>query len=49
MIDPKQIPEKSLMDIVAATHGALQEFYADPENQRAFEKWKAERRKTKDV
>lgn len=49
MINLKQIPEKSLMDIVAATHGTLQEFYADPENQRAFEKWKAERRKTKDV
>ena len=27
----------------------LQEFYEDPEKQRAFEKWKAERRKTKDV
>ena len=28
MIDPKQIPENSLMDIVAAIHGTLQEFYA---------------------
>lgn len=49
MIDPKQIPENSLMDIVAAIHGTLQEFYADPEKQRAFEKWAEERRKTKDV
>ena len=49
MIDPKQIPENSLIEIAAAIHGALQEFYEDPEKQRAFEKWKAERRKTKDV
>lgn len=49
MIDPKQIPEKSLIEIAAAIHGALQEFYEDPENQKAFEKWKAERSEKKDV
>lgn len=44
MVDVKQIPEETLMDIAAALHGPLLEFYADPENQKAYEKWAAERR-----
>lgn len=47
MIDPKQIPEKSLMDLTAAFYDALLEFYEDPENQKAYEKWAAERREKK--
>lgn len=43
MIDPKQIPESSLIDIAEAFYYALLEFYEDPENQKAYEKWAAER------
>lgn len=47
MVDPQLIPESSLMDIAAALDGALQRFYADPENQKAYEKWAEERREKK--
>ena len=49
MIDPKQIPESSLIDIAEAFYYAMQKFYAYPENQKAYEKWAAERREKKDV
>lgn len=44
MVDIKQAPEKSLIDIAEAFYYALLEFYEDPENQKAYEKWAAERR-----
>lgn len=44
MDDPKHIPEKSLIEIAAAIHGPMQQFYEDPENKNAYEKWAEERR-----
>lgn len=43
MIDPKRIPESSLMDIDEKLYYATIKFFEDPENKKAFEKWVKER------
>jgi len=44
MIDPRMIPESSLMDIDEKLYYATIKFFENPENQKAYEKWAAERR-----
>lgn len=44
MIDPGLIPESSLMDIDEKLYYATVKFFEDPENQKAYERWAAERR-----
>lgn len=48
MIDPRLIPESSLMDIDEKLYYAVVKFFENPENQKAYEKWAAERRERKD-
>ena len=48
MIDPSLIPESSLMDIDEKLYYAAVKFFENPENQKADEKWAAERRERKD-
>lgn len=43
MIDPSLIPESSLMDIDEKLYYAAVKFYGNPENQKAYEKWAAEK------
>ena len=44
MIDVGAIPVESRMDLVASFYELAKKFYQDPENQKAYEKWAAERR-----
>lgn len=44
MVDPKQIPESVLMDLAVVFYNSAKKFFEDPENQKAYEKWAAERR-----
>lgn len=44
MVIPGLIPESSLMDIDEVLYYATIKFFEDPENQKAYEKWAAERR-----
>ena len=44
MVDPKLIPESTWMDLAESLSKAAKRFFQDPENQKAYEKWAAERR-----
>lgn len=42
-IEPQQLPEREMRSTARIAYNRISEFYANPENERKFEKWKAER------
>lgn len=44
MIETSTIPECVWMDMASTLQSVVMNFYKDPENRKAFEEWKAERR-----
>lgn len=44
MIDTSAIPECVWMDVASTLQSVAMNFYKDPENKKAYEKWAAERR-----
>lgn len=45
VIDPSKIPEVELNLLCASILSAVQDFYANPENVRRFEEWRASQAK----
>lgn len=48
MIDYSRIPEPVRMDLVAAIAESAKRAFQDPDYQKAYEEWAAERRERKD-
>ena len=44
MLNVNEISEESMMWLVRSLHRGAKRFYQDPENQKAYEKWAAERK-----
>lgn len=42
-IEPQQLPEREMRSIARIAHNCISEFFANPENERKFEEWKAQR------
>lgn len=42
-IEPQQLPEREMRSTARIAYNRISEFYANPENERKFEAWKAKR------